>query len=91
MAVVTLDSLTCDPGGRGRTMMSSGLTSSVSQNVFFGASTHHITHVGIVVDTGVMIDAPHTGAVVREERIWPYVGATRPANPAQISSPVGSQ
>jgi cell wall-associated NlpC family hydrolase len=48
--------------------------------VFFGASTSAITHVGIVVSPGEMVDAPHTGADVRIE---PYdwldlVAATRP-------------
>jgi cell wall-associated NlpC family hydrolase len=51
--------------------------------VFFGSSLSAITHVGIVADpaTGVMVDAPHTGAVVRiESYAWPdYLGATRPA------------
>jgi cell wall-associated NlpC family hydrolase len=49
--------------------------------VFFGTSAHGVDHVGIVVQTGEMVDAPHTGAVVRVEPIWPagYVGATRPA------------
>ena len=49
--------------------------------VFFGSSTSAITHVGIVVSPGEMVDAPHTGAVVRIESYdWPdYIGATRPA------------
>jgi len=49
--------------------------------VFFGASPTDITHVGIVLGDGEMIDAPHTGAVVRVEPYdWPdYIGATRPA------------
>jgi cell wall-associated NlpC family hydrolase len=49
--------------------------------VFFGASTSAITHVGIVVSPGQMVDAPHTGAVVRIEPYdWPdLVAATRPA------------
>jgi cell wall-associated NlpC family hydrolase len=48
--------------------------------VFFGESAQTISHVGIYVADGVMIDAPHTGAVVREEPAnWPdFVGATRP-------------
>ena len=48
--------------------------------VFFGASTSAITHVGIVVSPGQMVDAPHTGAVVRiEPYTWPdLVAATRP-------------
>jgi len=58
--------------------------------VFFGAGTTSVGHVGIVVGPGEMVDAPHTGAVVRTEpfpdRIgepWGigdvYLGATRPA------------
>jgi len=49
--------------------------------IFFGASSRAVDHVGIYVGDGEMIDAPHTGAVVREEAAdWPtLVGATRPA------------
>jgi cell wall-associated NlpC family hydrolase len=48
--------------------------------VFFGASSAAITHVGIVVSPGEMVDAPHTGAVVRIESYdWPdLVAATQP-------------
>jgi cell wall-associated NlpC family hydrolase len=48
--------------------------------VFFGASTGAITHVGIVVSPGEMVDAPHTGANVRIEPYdWPdLLAATRP-------------
>jgi cell wall-associated NlpC family hydrolase len=48
--------------------------------VFFGASSSAITHVGIVVSPGEMVDAPHTGADVRIEPYgWPdFVAATRP-------------
>jgi cell wall-associated NlpC family hydrolase len=48
--------------------------------VFFGASTGAITHVGIVVSPGEMVDAPHTGADVRIEPYdWPdLLAATRP-------------
>ena len=48
--------------------------------VFFGSDPRHITHVGIVVGTGLMVDAPHAGATVRRESFnWPdYLGATRP-------------
>jgi cell wall-associated NlpC family hydrolase len=48
--------------------------------VFFGASTSTIDHVGIYVGGGQMIDAPHTGAVVRIESadLSDLVGATRP-------------
>ncbi len=47
--------------------------------VFFGSPTR-VTHVGIVAADNQMIDAPHTGAVVRVESYhWDdYLGATRP-------------
>ena len=53
--------------------------------VFFGADPADVTHVGIVVSPGEMVDAPHTGAVVRIEPYdWPdYLGATRPAGASQ--------
>jgi cell wall-associated NlpC family hydrolase len=49
--------------------------------VFFGSDPAHVSHVGIVVAPGEMVDAPHTGALVRRESYnWPdYLGATRPA------------
>ncbi|HEY7948402.1 MAG TPA: C40 family peptidase [Acidimicrobiales bacterium] len=49
--------------------------------VFFGGSAEAVDHVGIVVGAGEMIDAPHSGAVVRVEPVWSdgYLGATRPA------------
>jgi cell wall-associated NlpC family hydrolase len=49
--------------------------------IFFGASSQAVDHVGMYVGDGEMIDAPHTGAQVREEAAdWPtLVGATRPA------------
>lgn len=40
-------------------------------------------HVGIYIGNGKMIDAPHTGAVVRSEAVstfGSYVGAARPAS-----------
>jgi cell wall-associated NlpC family hydrolase len=48
--------------------------------VFFGTSTSAITHVGIVVSPGEMVDAPHTGADVRIEPYdWPdLIAATQP-------------
>ncbi len=50
--------------------------------VFFGADLAHISHVGLVVGGGVMVDAPHTGAVVRTESFaWPdFLGATSPVS-----------
>lgn len=49
--------------------------------VFFGASSSAVEHVGIAIGNAEMVDAPHTGAVVRiESDRWPnYVGASRPA------------
>lgn len=49
--------------------------------VFFGAGTGAVDHVGLYVGGGEMIDAPHTGALVRfDAAAWPdLVGATRPA------------
>lgn len=39
---------------------------------------HPVSHVGIYVGRGLMVDAPHTGAVVRVERLFSgYVGARR--------------
>ena len=51
--------------------------------MFFGSSTSAITHVGIYLGNGQMIDAPHSGAAVRVEGSnWAdYVGATRPTDP----------
>ena len=48
--------------------------------VFFGSGPQGADHVGIYVGDGLMIDAPHSGAVVRlEPAAWAgYVGATRP-------------
>ncbi len=48
--------------------------------VFFGAGTGGVDHVGLYVGGGEMIDAPHTGALVRfDAAAWPdLVGATRP-------------
>jgi len=48
--------------------------------VFFGAGASGVDHVGLYVGAGEMIDAPHTGALVRfDDADWPgLVGATRP-------------
>jgi cell wall-associated NlpC family hydrolase len=50
--------------------------------VFFGSGPRGVEHVGIALGDGRMVDAPHTGAVVRIEAVdyspgW-FVGATRP-------------
>ncbi len=48
--------------------------------VFFGTGPTGVDHVGIYVGSGLMIDAPHTGAVVRIEPAGrdAFVGASRP-------------
>jgi cell wall-associated NlpC family hydrolase len=43
--------------------------------VFFGSSPTAVTHVGLVVTPGFMVDAPHRGADVREEAFPSTVGA----------------
>ncbi|MFJ8313444.1 MULTISPECIES: NlpC/P60 family protein [unclassified Streptomyces] len=53
--------------------------------LFFGTSPGNVTHVGIYSGPGLMIDAPHPGAVVHERPIdishrADFQGATRPAN-----------
>ena len=49
--------------------------------VFYGADNQHITHVGIYLGNGEMVDAPHTGAQVRVEKLWGgEVGITRPTD-----------
>jgi len=48
--------------------------------LFFGSGPAGVDHVGVYVGSGLMLDAPHTGAVVRIEPAgWAgFVGATRP-------------
>jgi cell wall-associated NlpC family hydrolase len=56
--------------------------------VFFGGSAVDVSHVGIAIGDGEMIDAPYTGTVVRIDQVpvtpgapfgtETYVGATRP-------------
>jgi cell wall-associated NlpC family hydrolase len=48
--------------------------------VFFGGGPASVDHVGLYVGEGIMIDAPHTGALVRYDPAnWAdLVGATRP-------------
>jgi cell wall-associated NlpC family hydrolase len=51
--------------------------------LFYGADPQHITHVALYAGDGRAIDAPHTGAVVREAparlNVPDFQGATRPA------------
>ncbi len=48
--------------------------------LFFGSGPSAVDHVGLYVGAGEMIDAPHTGALVRfDDAHWSaLVGATRP-------------
>ena len=57
-----------------------GSTVQPGDLVFFGTGTSGVDHVGLYVGAGEMIDAPHTGALVRfDDADWPgLVGATRP-------------
>lgn len=43
--------------------------------VFFGGGPSDVTHVGLVISPGVMVDAPHTGADVREDTFPTTIGA----------------
>jgi cell wall-associated NlpC family hydrolase len=47
--------------------------------VFFGSSPSHITHVGLVLSNGSMINAPDFGKPVRVDSVGKAFGATRPA------------
>jgi cell wall-associated NlpC family hydrolase len=60
----------------------SGQSITAGDLVFFGTSSRAVTHVGIAISATDMIDAPHTGAVVRSEPIWrqDFVGVTRPSS-----------
>jgi cell wall-associated NlpC family hydrolase len=58
-----------------------GATVEPGDLVFFGSGVNDVSHVGMYVGDGLMIDAPHTGAVVRFDRIAgfePIVGVTAP-------------
>jgi cell wall-associated NlpC family hydrolase len=61
--------------------VSPGSTVEPGDLVFFGSGTNDVSHVGMYVGDGLMIDAPHTGAVVRFDRVAgfePIVGVTSP-------------
>ncbi len=57
-----------------------GTTVRPGDLVYFGSGPTGVDHVGIYVGSGLMVDAPHSGAVVRlEPADWAgFVGATRP-------------
>lgn len=60
--------------------LADGATVQAGDLVFFGSGPTGVDHVGIYVGSGLMIDAPHSGAMVRVESAgWSgLVGATRP-------------
>ncbi|WP_256790498.1 bifunctional lysozyme/C40 family peptidase, partial [Frankia sp. AvcI1] len=61
-------------------LLPTGTAPAPGDLVFFGSGRTDVTHVGIAISATEMIDAPHRGAVVRMESIWPnLVGITRPA------------
>jgi cell wall-associated NlpC family hydrolase len=58
-----------------------GSTVEPGDLVFFGGGTNDVSHVGMYVGDGLMIDAPHTGSVVRFDRVAGFeriVGVTAP-------------
>jgi cell wall-associated NlpC family hydrolase len=60
-----------------------GATPQPGDLVFYGTSRTDISHVGMIARPGYMIDAPHLGAAVRLEPLWPgAIGYTRPAGGA---------
>ena len=79
-AGVTLPRVAQDQFDAGPPVGASG-TLAPGDLVFFGSGPAGVDHVGIYVGAGEMIDAPHTGALVRfDDAAWPdLVGATRPA------------
>ena len=67
-----------------------GATPQPGDLVFFGTSPSDVTHVGIALGHGRMVDAPRTGALVRVEPLrgfGRYLGATRPTARARAALP----
>jgi cell wall-associated NlpC family hydrolase len=51
--------------------------------VFFGTGPEDVSHVGMFVGDGLMVDAPHSGATVRFDRVDGFgsiVGITAPGS-----------
>ena len=63
-------------------LLSPGAPLVAGDLVFFGTGPQAVTHVGIYLGDGRMVDAPHTGADVRIDVVAgftpAFVGATRP-------------
>jgi cell wall-associated NlpC family hydrolase len=56
-------------------LLPAGVALQAGDLVFFGPPGGGVTHVGMVVGPGQMVDAPHTGTVVRVEAFPDRVGA----------------
>ena len=61
-------------------VLAGGATVEPGDLIYFGTGPSAVDHVGLYVGAGEMIDAPHTGALVRyDDADWSgLVGATRP-------------
>jgi hypothetical protein len=55
--------------------------------VYFGKPAYHI---GIYLGNGMMLDAPHTGAQVRVEKVWSDVSGYRRVIPSNADNATGS-
>ena len=60
-----------------------GSTVEPGDLVFFGDGTNDVSHVGMYVGDGLMIDAPHTGSVVRFDRVAGFEGIVGVTAPGQ--------
>ncbi|GAC1322514.1 MAG: NlpC/P60 family protein [Mycobacteriales bacterium] len=70
-------------------LLPAGTDPAIGDLIFFGAGPRQVSHVGISLGQGRMVDAPHTGALVRVEPVrgfGHYLGATRPATPAAAAA-----
>jgi hypothetical protein len=80
-AGVALPRVAQDQYGSGPTLPAEA-TLTVGDLLFFGTGPLAVDHVGIYLGDGRMVDAPHTGALVRVEPVDlsspSFVGATRP-------------
>jgi cell wall-associated NlpC family hydrolase len=63
-------------------LLRAGTEPQAGDLVFFGSGPNAITHVGIPLGQGRMVDAPHSGALVRVEPLAGFgrlIGISRPA------------
>lgn len=60
--------------------------------VFYGTSPTNVSHVGLYLGGGKMLDAPHTGAAVRVENVWSgVIGYGRPITGAGATDSATAQ